>query len=137
MPTSHDIKNCKKCYYLRLLAVIFWSCGLIFLSLIPNGTSYNLFAGQDKLFHFLAYLLMAWLASRSLQIFSFSIRNSIIISVIYCGSLGAILELLQQTTTRTRTAELNDMLANLIGAISGCAIFCLQQKISSRNNANS
>ena len=136
MPTD-ETKSSRKCYYLRILAVLFWSSGLVVLSLIPNGSGPDLFSGQDKLFHFLAYLLMAWLAGRSLILFSVPTIKSAFLSLVYCGFLGSLLELLQHTLTRSRSAELNDVLANLAGAMTGCAVFCLQQKLSSRSNANS
>jgi len=132
----HDTKNSRNGFILRVFAVLFWSSGLVILSLMPSSYGPNYFSGQDKLFHFFAYLLMAWLAGRSLIIFSVSTIKSVIISLTYCSFLGALLELLQHTLTRSRTAELNDILANLAGAVTGCAIFCLQQKLSSTNNAN-
>ena len=137
MKSSSDSKNCRNCFYLRIAAVIFWSSGLVVLSLLPNGNSLYLFSGQDKVLHFAAYLLTAWLVCRSLQLFSCSVVKSVVISIIYCTILGGTLELLQHSATRTRTAEWADMLANVAGAIFGCVIFCLLQKLSSTNHEQS
>ena len=126
-----DPSDCQKCFYLRLVAVLFWSAGLIALSLSPAANHHlYLFRGQDKLFHLLAYFLTAWLTCRSLQLFSLSVRKSVIISLIYCIFLGATLEIMQQVYTTSRRGELLDMVANFAGAILGCAVFCLQQKLS-------
>lgn len=137
MNSSSDSKNCRIYFYLRIAVVIFWSSVLVVLSLLPNGNSLYLFSGQDKILHFVAYLLTAWLVCRSLQLFSFSATKSVFISVIYCTILGGVLELLQRTATHTRTAEWADMLANVAGAIFGCVIFCLLLKLSSSNDEQS
>ena len=134
MNSPHDVKNCRKCHYLRVLAIVFWTSGLVVLSLLPSVDINYYIAWQDKAFHFLAYLLTAWLACRFLQLFSFSVASSVIISMIYSVVLGGLLEYLQQAATRTRTAEWLDLLANIIGAACGCAVFCLHEKIKSRND---
>lgn len=131
MPNTHDIRNCRKCFYLRVVAIVIWTCGLATLSLWPQIKIQQIITAQDKLFHFLAYLLTAWLAARLLQVLSFSIIKSTVISFIYSIFLGVLLECLQHAMTRTRTAEWYDVLANIAGAICGCVIFCLQGKLSS------
>ena len=130
MNNQHDVLNCKKCFYLRILAIAFWSSGLVVLSLLPHISSTFLFSGQDKILHFLAYLLTAWLACRSLQLFKLKSINIVIISAVYAILLGAVLELAQHSSI-SRQAEWLDLLANTIGAAAGCGIFCLQEKLKS------
>ncbi len=136
MPSRHDVLNCKKCYYLRILAVVFWSSGLAMLSLLPNSAAVVFISSQDKILHFFAYLFTAWLACRTLQLFQIRTTKIVIISIVYTVLLGGILELLQQATTTTRQAEWLDFLANTIGAVVGCGIFCLQAGLNSRHHGN-
>ena len=131
MTERHDIANCRKCFYLRIIAILFWSAALAVLSLQPGGHALYLFNGQDKILHFIAYLLTAWLACRSLQLFSVSMFKIVCISAIYCIVVGGLLEVLQATFSVNRQAEWLDWFANTVGAICGCAIFCLQQRLSS------
>ena len=131
MTFRDDSINCRKCFYLRILAILLWTAVLVVASLAPVTKSLFLFKGQDKVLHFFAYLLTALLACRTLQAFSFSLSKTIYISAIYAVSIGALLELMQRTVTASRHGDWLDFLANLIGAVCGCAIFCLYRKLSS------
>ncbi len=134
MNSNHDVLSCKKCFYLRILAIIFWSAGLVVLSLLPNAGNLYSFSGQDKFLHLAAYLLNAWLACRSLQLARISQAKIIAIAMIYSVILGGLIELFQQVMTTSRQGEWLDFLANSIGAALGCAIFCLQVRLSSRHH---
>ena len=114
---------------------MFWTVALILLSLLPvSAPSLYLFKGQDKLLHFISYLLAAWLTCRSLQLFAVGISKTVYISMFYCFILGALLEVIQRTYITSRQGEWLDLAANVAGAICGCAIFCLQQKLTSRHH---
>jgi VanZ family protein len=131
MNADHDISDCRKCFYLRLFAVLFWTVALVLLSILPVTTpSLYLFKGQDKLLHFMAYLLAAWLMCRSMQLFAVGVTKTVYISVFYCFILGALLEVIQRTYITSRQGEWLDLAANMAGAICGCAIFCLQRKLT-------
>ncbi|PLX98922.1 MAG: hypothetical protein C0623_10640 [Desulfuromonas sp.] len=125
--------SCHISFYLKTVAVFLWTAGLVYLSLTPNGAGLAI-SGYDKVLHFAAYTLMSWLAAHSLRAISFSIKSSAIISIVYSIILGSLVELLQAALTETRSAELGDIIANTIGALLGCAIFCLQEKLKSRRN---
>lgn len=131
MTIQEDALNCRKCYYLRIVAVLLWTTVLIVASLAPVTNSIFLFKGQDKVLHFFAYLLTALLACRTLQAFSFSASKTVYLSAIYAIIIGALLEVLQRTVTTSRHGDWLDFAANLTGAACGCAIFCLYRKLSS------
>jgi VanZ family protein len=122
---------CRKCYYLRIVAVLLWTVVLVVASLAPVTNSVFLFKGQDKILHFFAYLLTALLACRTLSSFPFSLRKIVYLSAIYSILIGALLEVLQRTFTASRQGDWLDFAANLAGATCGCVIFCLYRKLSS------
>lgn len=137
MNVGHNISECRRCFYLRLLAVIFWTVTLVFLSVLPvTSSSLYLFKGQDKILHFISYLLAAWLACRSLQLFKVDISKTIYISMFYCFILGALLELIQRVYISSRQGEWLDLVANVAGAICGCVIFCLQRRLALSHHEN-
>lgn len=131
MTSRDDTNNCRKCYYLRILAILLWTAVLVVASLAPATKSLFLFNGQDKVMHFSAYLLTALLACRTLQMFSLSQTKTIVISAIYSVLVGALLEVFQRILVTYRHGDWLDFLANLTGVACGCAIFCLYRKLSS------
>jgi len=139
MRVEHKDRSARPSFTTWLLAAVSWSLALIVLSLIPvQGHALRLFAGQDKLVHFLSYLLLAWLVSRFLSYFSISSIKTFIYSMVYAVLFGALLELLQSSFTQSRSGELLDLIANATGALCGCVIFCLMHRSSLKHdNANS
>lgn len=133
MTHRDEIISCRKCYLLRLAAVVIWTVGLFAISLMPNGTVQG-FSHMDKLLHLMAYALTAWLACRAFLVHSMTMVKTVILSLFYAIIVGALLEYLQGALTTTRASELADVFANIAGAILGSAIFCLQQKINCRHH---
>ena len=125
MTPDHDNIECKKCFYLRLTAVVLWTVGLVFGSLVTPHDEVHVFQGQDKVLHFTVYFLTAWLVCRATILFDLSLKKAFAYSAIYCMVLGGLLEYLQATLTVSRQAESLDLLANAAGALAGSAIFCL------------
>lgn len=109
------------------------TAGIVVLSLMRSPGRLYLFAHQDKLGHFLAYLLLAWLAARAFTVFSSRRFFLLLFAFLYAGITGAILEVLQPLLTSTRQGELLDLVANLVGALTGCAIFCFVPGFSSNH----
>ncbi len=134
MNPDHAAMHCRKCLYLRIIAAVCWSVGLVSLSLLPDMDAPLLFRGQDKVLHFCSYLLLAWLTCRVLQIYSSGRGKKLLMTLTYCLVLGALLELAQGLFIPGRTAEWLDVLANAAGAASGCALFCLWPLPSSRRD---
>ena len=123
--------TCRKCFHLRVLAVLLWTSVLVVASLMPVGNSLFYFNGQDKVLHFFAYMFTALLACRMLQVFNFTKSKIVYISAFYSIIIGALLELSQMSMNTSRQGEWLDFLANLSGALCGCAIFCLYRKLFS------
>jgi VanZ family protein len=71
----------------------------------------------DKVEHFAAYALLAflggWALARDVDTWERSWRWGAIFAVLY----GALLEILQMTLTRVRMAEWGDLAADLLGAL--------------------
>jgi len=129
---SVTTRNHRVTLFIALL--IFGTAGIVFLSLMraPGGRLY-LFAHQDKLGHFLAYLVLAWLAARAFAVFSSRRFFLLLVAFLYAGFIGTLLEFLQPLLTSTRHGELLDLVANLVGALCGCALFCLFPGFSSNH----
>lgn len=78
------------------------------------------FSFQDKLFHFLAYFILANLWILYVRLYAY--KKGIIWAFIFALCLGVILEILQNKVNPNRTFDTNDMLANAIGVIVGTYI---------------
>lgn len=107
---------------------------IVVLSLIRSPGRLYFFANQDKVGHFLAYLALAWLAARAFAVFSSRRFFLLLFAFFYAGFTGATLEVLQPLLTSTRQGDWLDLVANLAGALSGCALFCLIPGFSSSHD---
>jgi hypothetical protein len=112
-------------FLLFLILLFAGTTTIIVLSLIrvPGGVA--LFSGQDKVGHFLAYMVLSWLAARAFACFPLRRLPVLASAFLYAGTTGALLEFLQPLLTSSRQAEGLDMVANLTGALVGCVLFCL------------
>lgn len=106
-----------------LLAVV--TLSLVVLSLRPFTFSSHFIPYQDKVGHFCAYALTAWLACLA---FSARLSRPLVAAFVYATVIGGILELLQAYMTTTRQGEWADLLANLLGALVGCVVFRLWRR---------
>lgn len=131
MTIQKEKTHCRKCLNYRVAAILLWTVVLAVASLSPASKSFFLFRGQDKVLHFLAYLLTAVLACRSLQFSSLTVAKTVAISAVYSIIIGGLLEVLQRTMTSSRQGDWFDFWANLAGIACGCAIFCLYRRLSS------
>lgn len=76
----------------------------------------------------MAYALLAWLACQSLGN-RLKLSSTIVIALIYASVTGTILEILQANFTTSRQGDWGDVAANLLGAIAGCVVFSLRQRL--------
>ncbi|MCX7551663.1 VanZ family protein [Xanthomarina sp. F2636L] len=73
---------------------------------------------SDKIFHFLAYALFAWLWFNSFYFkFNLSKSKSILRSVLLSVGFGIIIEVLQLLLTTSRSFDMLDILANTLGVL--------------------
>ena len=114
------------------LLTIFYSLALALVCLLPLkelpdiGVSFG-----DKIFHSLTYVVLAFLWFYALL---FHFKTSKIKSLIYAAAIsivfGIVIEILQGTLTKTRQADVFDVLANSVGV--SFAVFLLWLKNSNR-----
>jgi VanZ family protein len=110
-------------YYLRLLALLAWVTVLALLSLSPSVRAPVGLQLWDKLNHFIAYAVLAWLCLRMLgarqQV---SARLKLVVWLL-CMAYGLLLEVLQWLMALGRSWEAGDLLANGCGALAICVLF--------------
>ena len=103
---------------LLLLVAILYTIALAIASLINLGGVPSLGSGfDDKIYHLLAYIIMAFLW---VTYFKFSKKKySVFISVFL---FGVVLELIQHKINPNRTYDTYDLISNCIGVVVGTLI---------------
>lgn len=96
-----------------------------FLYPLKGTTSINFILPNDKLIHFLIYLSLSFLwISYSSRVANYKkTMTTIIMVMLLCFFYGIIIEIVQEHFIPFRNLELFDVLANMIGAISGALLF--------------
>ncbi|MBE0500988.1 MAG: VanZ family protein [Desulfuromonadales bacterium] len=122
-------------FKIYLLLLIIFTAVLVVLSLRSFSSSVQLFSNQDKVGHFFAYAVTAWLACQALRL-RLKRRSTLIFSFLYASVIGAVLEILQLTLTTSRRGEWSDLLANLLGALTGCVIFSLIERLKFKHESD-
>jgi len=105
--------------YALIIALGFTSA-LTFLSLVNLGKMPNIGVSfSDKVFHFIAYALMAlvWF-NFATTLRNFNKTKQILLAVVISVVFGMIIELLQGALTATREADFNDIIANNLGVFA-------------------
>jgi VanZ family protein len=106
---------------LLLLVAITFTIWLTVVSLInldgvPSlGSSFD-----DKIYHFFAYALLAFLWVTYFK--SSPKKNSVLIVFLVTFSFGVLLELIQHQLNQNRTYDIFDLMANCLGVIFGTLI---------------
>lgn len=90
----------------------------------------------DKIVHFAAFLFLGILAYRAVKMpdFEISVKNAVFLTFIFSSIFGVLIEL-NQLFIPYRRAELGDIVADMLGNITG--IFCylsFPKKLISGNN---
>ena len=112
--------------YDSLKLILFFSFGVILtlitlLSLLPPKSTINL-GNQDKISHYIAYFFL------SINALLISKNRKKIITILLIILYGIILECLQSFVPG-RFPSYNDVIANLLGALSGLVIILIGLKI--------
>jgi len=108
----------------RFLPLALWAGALVYLSLAPAGTSPPRINLWDKFSHFAAYAVLAVLLVRFVAVWWPPLLRVLVISWLICFASGLLLEVLQWAMAMGRQFEIGDLLANGLGALGGCALFC-------------
>lgn len=115
-------------FRLYLLLLVIFTILVTVLSLRSFSSPPQYLSYQDKIGHFIAYSLLAWLACQALGN-RLKRSSTIVIAFIYASVTGTILELLQANFTNSRQGDWGDIAANLLGGIIGCVVFSLRQRL--------
>jgi len=108
----------------RFLPLALWVGALVYLSLAPEGASPSRINLWDKFNHFAAYAVLAVLLVRFVAVWWPPTLRVLAISWLLCSASGLLLEVLQWAMAMGRQFEVGDLLANGLGALVGCALFC-------------
>lgn len=120
---------------LWLFFAALWTFTILFLCLVNSNElpSINLkIESSDKgvhfIFHFIFTLLwLAYLFAKS----SFVTKSQIVKVILISVSFGCLIEIIQGSFTTTRNADIMDVLANSIGAISaGLLIYFILNRLN-------
>ena len=112
-----------------LILAITWTVLITVASLISfNSVPKVKIIGNDKLVHFIFYLVFVILWSLANKRAYFKIKYELLI-VFFAIVYGIIIEVLQGVLTQTRQADIYDVLANSLGAIIGfIGLYCMKNK---------
>jgi len=106
---------------LLLLGAISYTIWLAVVSLISiNGVPSLGSSFDDKIYHFLAYLVLGLLWVTYYK--SSQIKHIVLIVFISAIVFGVVLELIQHTINPNRTYDNYDLLANCLGVVFGTLI---------------
>ena len=113
-----------------LFLAILWTVVITVLSLVSlNSVPKVDVPGKDKLVHFLFYLVFVIFWSFAKVKSYFNLKYDFII-VLFAIVYGIIIEVLQSVLTQTREADIYDVFANSLGAITGfIGFYCVKNKI--------
>ena len=113
--------------FTALIPALVWLLAITYLSTRGNVQlpKFDLLA-SDKLAHASAYCLLAWLALSGLA----RVRRPLALPYAYClgiflfaAGYGALMEVVQYTFFPNRFFEVDDMIANTVGAAIGWLVF--------------
>ncbi len=122
-----------KLYLVYLPLVIYWIILLVATSL-PAPDLPDVW-GSDKIKHYLAYGVLAFLLNLTFLVQEkkkLTVQKAFLVTIITCSVYGALDEI-HQIFIPGRSAELLDLLADVIGAVTGAIIVLYIARKSSYN----
>ncbi|HPW98074.1 MAG TPA: VanZ family protein [Flavobacterium sp.] len=128
------IKNLLALKTFWLVTAVFWTSTILFLCLIDSSELPSLsikMEGTDKGVHFTFHFIFTLLWSMYVYSLTKNINRKKILKVLIASFLfGVLIEIFQGCFTTTRQADVMDVLANTIGAISaGILIYFILKRI--------
>lgn len=106
-----------------------YSLVLAVLSLITISDKLPSVKNSDKLYHAIAYFIfmLLWYFTVRLR-FKFQKNIALLVAFIGAISFGIVIEVLQGVLTQNRQSDVNDVVANTIGAILALLMLILIKK---------
>ena len=93
----------------KSILLAYWAF-ITILALMPAPQSENLFPFSDKILHFISFLVLLFLFDKSFK------KQISPLTVVGLFCYGILIEFIQSLTP-TRSAEITDILANLLGLL--------------------
>jgi VanZ family protein len=122
--------------YLFLALTIFWAGVIFYLSSKSSIHTPALFPGQDKLFHMLAFGILAFFSLGAMRPAASGYRSRQVWLTVGLVTLYGLLDEFHQYYVPGRTVEIYDALADACGGILGaCAMYYLSSILASRSPA--
>jgi VanZ family protein len=111
----------------RLLwaALAAWACAILFLSsLTPQELPEAAFLFWDKANHFVAYAVGGWLAASALRVSKPHAPTTrlLILAILLIAAFGALDEAVQTFTPGRSGADVDDWVADVLGATAGALL---------------
>ncbi|MEL0455098.1 VanZ family protein [Flavobacteriaceae bacterium SZ-1-7] len=104
---------------------------LVRLNNLPDiGVSFG-----DKIFHFLAYVVLTilWFGTWHYR-FGLKTNKSIVYALVFAIIFGIIIEVLQDTLTDYRTLDAHDIFANSLGALLASIVLWFKGTLQVKNS---
>lgn len=116
-----------------LWAILITVFCLVQFKTVPLGSVSHL----DKVVHAFFYFVLTFLVQLNWRVsnFNLSSRTQAVVSVVGTILFGVIIELLQETCTATRHADILDIIANSIGALLSVFAFKLYVRFKNKSIA--
>lgn len=115
-----------------LFVSILYTFALLIFSLITidlGGIETFAPSNGDKIFHFCAYALLVWIWCYALKNrFNVSTNKAIFSVTLFAILFGIIIEVLQKVLTHTRFFDVDDIIANVLGASIAAIILLFNTK---------
>jgi VanZ family protein len=119
---------------LFLALSVFWAGVIFFLSSKSSLHTPALFPGQDKLFHLIAFGILAFLSLGAMRPAASGYRSRQIWFTVVLVTLYGILDEFHQYYVPGRSVEFYDALADACGSLLGaCAMYYLARILASRS----
>ncbi len=106
-------------------ALLSWACVILWLSsLTPRDFPEAAFLFWDKLSHFLAYAVGGWLAAAALRTSRprTPVVRLLLVAVLLIAAFGILDEAFQTLTPGRTGGDVDDWVADLLGAAAGAAL---------------
>ncbi len=109
-----------------VLSLLVWLMIVTVLSLMPDtGVHVELFPNQDKLVHFIFYLVMTFLLR---GLYQMNQKRWHWKAILLASTYGFVLECIQGALIEGRHFDYLDIIANIIGSFIGSYLFYLLRK---------
>lgn len=119
-------------------ALLLWACAILWLSsLTPDELPDAALVLWDKLNHVAAFALGGWLAARALHTSAPTLGNTrvVALAVLLIAAFGVLDETVQAFTPGRTGSDVDDWIADVLGAFAGALLSLSAHRIGFRRNS--